>query len=896
MARTKTTVARSRQQGHSRSTPTKNTRSQKRKNRDSSPDTPKRKKLNQEEPIEVSDSDESDDFIPDQNFHHGTTWPLDASLEVQVTYEGVKEVRSIKQQFFPLLFHLTRGEPENIAKAIAAIKPVYKILSDRFEKESKPLDNRSTNIQALKSKAESSKPVVSSSKSAESSSKPAVSRAEILKKLPHHHFRDAEGKWLPKKQWKIAEILKDNTKVQSILSGEPSQISGTEKITELGYAKSAIRNILSRVSLKRPLYVNLFMWMNKLDMNSFENPQLPRKREKQKAKKKTEKKVEKKKEVKKNLSNSSKMILYGMEESAIIPDKRLRSKPKFMPFIRPNQKTSKTDGKTQSLLKKRTTSYTPYSAAMKNYVQKSGSYAQKSRFSGSNKEQSGSSRGFSVLFKGRTFSSGKKIFYNRNQSFQSGSDSESESDSSSTSSSLAQDGGMTASRSLEPQQTGSKTKVCSSAGRNAKRKSPRTISQSNLSCKSEKYVLYSDVNSSEDDAEDNPPVVKSPTVRLPRIDIRRLSDSVVKSLSSPKKDKQHEMPEVRGSIDSSSKNLENVESASSYPSPQDDMLGIRITDVKSLTDQEERLFDNKEMETDDKTQNMNEGQGNSEKKSDEAETGNVSKGASEVNNTTASKKVVHVVLEEEQLQLPDIEVNEREIDGMETSLKEAGMDKSSGVVEPSRNKGNNSQESPSVVHWENAKSGSHSSRQIQGKGVRGQEKGPSPDSTDVQNVKHNDIATASTQSDKPTGSTSSSSSTTTNTQETLRSLINQLTSLTSDSLDCKIIFSNSNQVLTIGEGRKGSVRERSMDIKPNVDQINLQGNPQILDSNNGTSSHCGSSKQGNYSGTGNPCFDGDVRGENPSVPNVQVKEERQWVGLGNQTETDAIIIIDSDDE
>lgn len=616
--------------------------------------------------------------------------------------------------------------------------------------------------------------------------------------------------------------------------------------------------------------------------------------EKQKAKKKTEKKVEKRKEVKKNSSNASKMILYGLEESAIIPDKRLRSKPKFMPFIRPNQKTSKTDGKTQSLLKKRTTSYTPYSAAMKNYVQKSGNYAQKSRFSGSFKEQSGSSRGFSVLFKGRTFSSGKKILFNRNQSFQSGSDSESESDSSSTSSSLAQDGGMIASRSLEPQQTGPKTKVCSSAGRNAKRKSPRTISQSNSNCKSEKYILYSDVNSSEDDAEDNPPVAKSPTVRLPRIDIQRLSDSVVKSLSSPKKDKQHEMPEVRGSIDSSSKNLENVESASSSPSPQDDMLGIQITDVKSLTDQEERLFDDKEMETDDKTQNMNEGQGNLEKKSDEAETGNVRKGASEVNNTTASKKVVHVVLEEEELQLPDIEVNEREVDGMENSQKEAGMDGSLGAVEQSRNKGNSSQDSPSVVRWKNAESGSHSARQIQGKGVRGKEKGPSPDSTDVQNVKYNDTATGSTQSDKPTGATSSSSSTTTNTQETLRSLINQLTSLTSDSLDCKIIFSNSNQVLTIGEGRKGSVRERNMDIKPNVDQLNLRVNPQIPDSNNGTSS--GSSKQGNYSGTGNPCFDGDVRGENPSVPNVQVKEERQWAGLGNQTENDAIIIIDSDDE
>lgn len=586
------------------------------------------------------------------------------------------------------------------------------------------------------------------------------------------------------------------------------------------------------------------------------------------------------------------MILYGLEESAIIPDKRLRSKPKFMPFIRPNQRT---DGK------KRTTSYTPYSAAMKNYVQKSGSYAQKSRCSGSFKEQSGSSKGYSVLFKGRTFSSGKKIFFNRNQNFQSDSDTESDSDSSSTTSSLAQDGGMTASRSLKPQQTGPKTNVFSSAGRNVIRKSPRIVlrSSSSTSGKSEKYLSDSDEDSSEDDAEDNPTednptVVKSPTVQLPRINIRRLSDSVVKSLSSPKKDKQHEMPEVNGSMDSSSKNPESMESASSSQSPQNDMSQIRITDVKSLTDQEEQLFGHKEMETDDKILNMNEGQGNSEKRSDEAETGNVRKSASELNSTTASKKVA-VLEEEEVLPLPDIEVDEREVDGMENSQKEAGMNKSSGAVEPSRNEGNSSQESTSFVQWKKAESGSRSARQTGGKGARGPEKGQSPDSTNVQNVMYNDADTAagSTQSDKPTGSTSSSSKTT-NSEETLRLLINQLTSLTSDSLDCKIIFSNSNQVLTIGEGRKGSVRERSMDIKPNVDQINLRENPQLPDSNNGTSRV--SSKQGNFSGTGNPRCDGGVRGESSTVPNVQVKEEREWAGLGKQTEADAIIIIDSDDE
>lgn len=586
------------------------------------------------------------------------------------------------------------------------------------------------------------------------------------------------------------------------------------------------------------------------------------------------------------------MILYGLEESAIIPDKRLRSKPKFTPFIRPNQRT---DGK------KRTTSFTPYSAAMKNYVQKSGSYAQKSRCSGSFKEQSGSSKGYSVLFKGRTFSSGKKIFFNRNQNFQSDSDTESDSDSSSTTSSLAQDGGMTASRSLKPQQTGPKTNVFSSAGRNVIRKSPRIVlrSSSSTSGKSEKYLSDSDEDSLEDDAEDNPTednptVVKSPTVQLPRINIRRLSDSVVKSLSSPKKDKQHEMPEVNGSMDSSSKNPESMESASSSQSPQNDMSQIRITDVKSLTDQEEQLFGHKEMETDDKILNMNEGQRNSEKRSDEAETGNVRKSASELNSTTASKKVA-VLEEEEVLPLPDIEVDEREVDGMENSQKEAGMNKSSGAVEPSRNEGNSSQESSSFVQWKKAESGSRSARQTGGKGARGPEKGQSPDSTNVQNVMYNDADTAagSIQSDEPTGSTSSSSKTT-NSEETLRLLINQLTSLTNDSLDCKIIFSNSNQVLTIGEGRKGSVRERSMDIKPNVDQINLRENPQLPDSNNGTSRV--SSKQGNFSGTGNPRCDGGVRGESSTVPNVQVKEEREWAGLGKQTEADAIIIIDSDDE
>lgn len=125
------------------------------------------------------------------------------------------------------------------------------------------------------------------------------------------------------------------------------------------------------------------------------------------------------------------------------------------------------------------------------------------------------------------------------------------------------------------------------------------------------------------------------------------------------------------------------------------------------------------MEIDDKIQNLNEGQGNFEKKSDEVEIGNVRKGVSEVNNIIVSKKVVYVVFEEEELLLLDIEVNEREIDGMENFLKEVGMDKSSGVVELSRNKGDSSQDLFSVVQWKNVESGSRFVRQTQGKGVRG---------------------------------------------------------------------------------------------------------------------------------------------------------------------------------
>lgn len=56
-------------------------------------------------------------------------------------------------------------------------------------------------------------------------------------------------------------------------------------------------------------------------------------------------------------------------------------------------------------------------------------------------------------------------------------------------------------------------------------------------CKSEKYVLYFDVNFLEDDVEDNFFVVKFFIVRLLRIDIRRLFDSVVKFLFLLKKDK-----------------------------------------------------------------------------------------------------------------------------------------------------------------------------------------------------------------------------------------------------------------------------------------------------------------------------------------------------------------------
>ena len=45
-------------------------------------------------------------------------------FQILVQYEAVKEVRTVRQQFYPLMYHLTRIDIGNIAKSISSMKPV----------------------------------------------------------------------------------------------------------------------------------------------------------------------------------------------------------------------------------------------------------------------------------------------------------------------------------------------------------------------------------------------------------------------------------------------------------------------------------------------------------------------------------------------------------------------------------------------------------------------------------------------------------------------------------------------------------------------------------------------------------------------------------------------------
>ncbi|XP_022292240.2 uncharacterized protein LOC111103339 [Crassostrea virginica] len=907
----------------------KGKKTQPRKRKDSShiPDTSKKKKIKKEE---VAD-DESDgegmscDSLPEvgQQFHKGTTWPLDASLEVNVQYEGVKEARTVKQQFFPLLFHLTRGDPDSIAKAITAIKPVYKLLTERFEKEHKATAS-SSSCNADVKPADAAVPQQNR----------VLTQAEILRKIPHYRFRDSAGKWLPKSLWKKAEILKKKAKLQSLMSSmEFSQ--ETKEITEFSDAKAAIENILSRISFDPKYCTRLLHWLRNLDMKSFgkqEKTKKPAEKEHHKKKEKKPEKKKKKEEAKVKKSDSvpktvPHKALYGLEESAIISDKRLRNRPKFVPFIPPTQKTGKSKGKIQSSSpKKMHSSYTPQSAAMKKYVQQSGSYAQQSKSARSLNEKSGSSRGYSVVFKGRTFSSGKKMFFNRDHNSPSESDSESkyeESDSSSTASSYTQDSRKNVSRSLDLLNGGPKSTrtIMTKAHRDTLSENSSELGQmcenNFLSDSSENMDKESPVGKRDVNR------VKSSCEFFPKARIPKLRPSDAKLSTSPLEERQgRQSVNVKFSDAHSQEMYTSVDAHSK----QSEIHELKISEVKSLARQSDQsdvlpelLYFGDEVKT----------KANSARKEsigietcgdleqvlhklpvqNTAELNrsvfNEEEGGLEKNTESHNVRVVY------EKELPVMDLREKELkgtDGMANTQREADAEKeaetqneadtSSLLVNQDLNEVRGQEESTPVVHLENVQSGNSVSLDIEDNRNKKQGAVSSLSSTSAEQVNHGEldneaqIATSSTDHDKSKNSLNSPQPSTA--EETLRLLISQLTNLTKgkgQGLDCRLVFSNSNQVLSIGEKSNGSQGELSVDIKPNVDELRLKENP--------ISSTAGGSEIGGNAGGNSLNIEGNF--QNTDSSDVRVKEEgaepvMQWAGLRTQTEAEPIIIIDSDDE
>ncbi|XP_062612662.1 rho GTPase-activating protein gacU-like isoform X2 [Saccostrea cucullata] len=524
MARTKASVLDQDDSAGGKSSGKSKTNQQKRrKDKAQSNDSVKKKK------IKKSESEDSDEQSKLPQFYKGTTWPLDAKVEVHVDYEEVKEVRKIKPPFLPLLYQLTRGEPENIAKAVNAIPPVHQLLKERFEKENKP----EVKQEAVQDKHDK-KPLVVNPKKVDMAT---------LKKIPSQHFRDAKGKWLPKKRWKFAEILKNKPKLQHLLSERTANSDGNraankghqgtaKKLTLLAEARSAIEEVLARVCMRRQEFAKLIVWLRSLEMKSYgksntlksvtpwrkKNRSSPRSKPKDVPKAAVE--VVPSVEVQEADSSSDddddanvpvKKAMYGLEKSAIIRNARLRNKPKYMPYIPPKIKEP---AKVTSKTIQENVVSAQHSGSTKSLPQQSDS-------SKSLTPQTGSTKGYSVLFKGRMFSSGKKIFLNRRQNVESESDSEDDEEEnirSSTSSKKSQESRQSKS-GLESTDNPNPGKEKSKAQQKIKKSTPSTskLQESSSSSESEESAAIENIRTLKSSS------ALFPQVRIPFI---KLTDAV----------------------------------------------------------------------------------------------------------------------------------------------------------------------------------------------------------------------------------------------------------------------------------------------------------------------------------------------------------------------------------
>ncbi|XP_061192302.1 nucleolar protein dao-5-like [Saccostrea echinata] len=938
----------------------------KRKDKAQSNDSVKKKKIKKEE-SESEDSDEQSKF---PQFYKGTTWPLDAKVEVHVDYEEVKEVRKIKPPFLPLLYQLTRGEPESITKAVTSIQPVHQLLKERFVKEDKP---------EVKQEPDK-KPLAVNPKKVD---------LATLKKIPSQHFRDAKGKWLPKKKWKFAEILKNKPKLRHLLSERTEKSDGNrvtdntdkgqqgtaKKLTLLADARSAIEEVLARVCMRRQEFAKLIVWLRSLEMKSYGKSNTPNSvrpwRKKIRSSPRSKPKAIPKTAVRETEADASsdddtnvpiKKAMYGLEKSSIIRNTRLRNKPKYMPYIPPKNRESKEPAKVTSKTKKENRVSGQHSGSAK-------SLPQQSESSKSLTQQTGSSRGFSVLFKGRTFSSGKKFFFNRRQNVQSESDSEDneeENDRSSTNTRKSKENRQSKS-GLESTDNQNPGKEKSKSQQKIKKATPSTsrLQESSPSSGTEG-------ESEEEDAVEKRRTLKSSSALFPqvRVPLMKLSDAV-KPSSQKEEGPLNIVPSAdcrqteakHGDPQASQNNSEGRTSCSGNVSKLKRTInkeGNELSDkpvrkkakiqMVMWKDDVEKLKDNVNknggLEEDEDMTGMQ----------NEAEMGEGSTptspllGEEDGSSEEFPPPEVHIEnLEGEDMRTNDEDNNAGDMEayeGEEGDISSASLILENTVTQSSGEERENDSS--------NAERGNNSSNIERGNNSMNLERGNNSSITERENTcsssyveigdnsssiergtnssiiekvnnstnleKGNKSSTAergnsssnvekgdnSSNAERPSGSSSNPQKS--STEETLRLLISHLSNLRDsqgEAVDCKILFSNANQVLTIS-GRKNISLEESIDVKPIIDQGESLGN-----SGAPTSDRVNRASPDTSNQMDNPeSSELNVRGivENvesddssleiispetmTTVKQESVETEGEEVELKNQKEAEAIIIID----
>ncbi|XP_063403761.1 uncharacterized protein LOC134687412 isoform X2 [Mytilus trossulus] len=218
MARTKTSVIN--REDDKKKKEVKKTDEAKKTGKDTNSSDGSKQDSSESEDEMFSKMDKRDSGIP--KFIKGTTWPLDTSVEVTVNYDAAKEIRSVKKEFYPLLYHMTRADPRQMSNNICRSKVLLSYVKARVEQDERSKDrNRTRHLISQKEISDSKK-----------GSLGVEERPDSPMKL--------------RKTFTSAAVA--------------------SSITDLTDAKTEVLKLLTRASLKRQDFAKLLVWIQKLKL------------------------------------------------------------------------------------------------------------------------------------------------------------------------------------------------------------------------------------------------------------------------------------------------------------------------------------------------------------------------------------------------------------------------------------------------------------------------------------------------------------------------------------------------------------------------------------------------------------------------------------------------------